>query len=60
MEQPNASDKIHLEVNFMSTKEIISFAQSIVKREPVKAIPLKGWELDELMWWIKNLGGDLL
>ncbi|HIC1896447.1 TPA: hypothetical protein ACW0P3_004263 [Citrobacter freundii] len=44
----------------MSTQEIISLAKSIVKREPVKAPQLKGWEFEELLWWIKNLGRDLV
>jgi hypothetical protein len=56
--------KNHLQVNFMSTSQIISLANSIVKgiqqRQPVKTPQLKGWELDEVLWWVKNLGADLL
>lgn len=44
----------------MSTNEIITFAKAIVKREAIKAPQLTGWELEELMWWIKNLGKDLI
>lgn len=43
----------------MSLKEIISLADSIVKGEPIKAPQLLPWELDELLWWIKNINTDL-
>lgn len=48
----------------MSTEEIIALANSIVKAiangERMKAPQLNPWELDEVMWWADNLGGDLL
>lgn len=44
----------------MSTEEIISLASLVVKGESMKTPQLKGWELDELLWWVKNLGADLL
>jgi len=56
--------KNHLQVNFMSTNQIISLANSIVKgiqqKRPVKTPQLTGWELEEVLWWVKNLGADLL
>lgn len=48
----------------MSTNEIISLANSIVKAimkgERFKMPRLEGWELDEVLWWIKNLEADLI
>ena len=44
----------------MSTKEIITLAASIVNGEQTKAPALKGWELEELLWWIQNLKSDLV
>ncbi|ENL3798901.1 hypothetical protein AB4816_004974 [Enterobacter hormaechei] len=48
----------------MSTNQIISLANSIVKgiqqQQPVKTPQLTGWELEEVLWWVKNLGADLL
>ncbi|EKT0321352.1 hypothetical protein QDF68_004154 [Klebsiella pneumoniae] len=48
----------------MSTSQIISLANSIVKgiqqQQPVKTPQLTGWELEEVLWWVKNLGADLL
>jgi len=58
-EQLNAhDDKNHLQVNFMSLKEIISLADSIVKGKRIKAPQLTGWELDELLWWVKTLRSE--
>lgn len=48
----------------MSTNQIISLAKSIVKGiqkgQPVKTPRLEIWELDEVLWWVKNLGAELL
>lgn len=48
----------------MSTEQIISLANSIVKGiqqgQPVKTPRLEAWELDEVLWWIGNLGSDLV
>lgn len=56
--------KNNLQVNFMSTEQIISLANSIVKGiqqgQPVKTPRLEAWELDEVLWWIGNLGSDLV
>lgn len=45
---------------FKMTCDIIELAKKIVKGERVKMPILKGWQVDELNWWIKNLGTDLL
>ncbi|CAH0296970.1 hypothetical protein WB91_22395 [bacteria symbiont BFo1 of Frankliniella occidentalis] len=45
--------------NFMSLKEIIALADSIVNKKAIKAPQLSGWELGELLWWIKHLKTDL-
>lgn len=54
----------NLQVNLMSTEQIISLAQDIVKatqnHQPIKTPHLEGWEFGELLWWMKNLGGDLV
>lgn len=42
------------------TCDIIELAKKIVKGERVKMPRFEPWQLDELLWWIKNLGTDLL
>lgn len=44
----------------MSVNEMIKLANAIVKNEKIKMPPLKGWELDELIWWTKNLSNALI
>lgn len=48
----------------MSTCEIIALAKAIVKAKNegsrIKAPRLKGWELSELIFWMKNLETDLI
>lgn len=43
----------------MSLTEIIALADSIVKKQPMKTPQMEPWELDELMWWIRNINTDL-
>lgn len=59
-QQPNANDKKSLRGNLMSLTEIIALADSIVKGQPMKTPQMEPWELDELMWWIRNINTDLV
>ncbi|MEG7665039.1 hypothetical protein U0D24_21950 [Hafnia paralvei] len=44
----------------MSVEEIITIAQKIVKHQKVNMPKLESWELGEVLWWIENLGKDLV
>ncbi|NDO80926.1 hypothetical protein CJP72_09145 [Citrobacter sp. NCU1] len=45
---------------FKMTCDIIELAKKIVKGERVTIPAMEWWQFEELNWWIKNLGTDLL